>query len=579
MTASTKDRTGRVRIRPSLAPAGAIERIDRAFVVVRRGGLRSAAQAMAGGALPALVLLGTYFAERVEGIGVLRLPAAALLVLAFIVRSWAVASAAREYVVMLTDLAPVDEHAGGLVSVGRTALVVAFGLWLWSWGLLLAAGAGPLGVASFLPWLALRGLVAPSWLARAGCDADSGLRAFRAAVGDSRLQRREGLAVESLLMLALFGIAIDLYGVFAFAVLVGRSFLGLELALLDQFLSLRNTFVLLAVTLLAAVLLEPLRAALSAQVYVDARVRAEGLDLRAALDEAIGRSTRRRSARGSETTATRAAVVLLAVGLASAVGSAEAQRSAPTTASAELGSEVDAAAPEEAALASGEFDARARAMARAILARDIFRDVEARRRDGVREIVERLLAWLLDREVPAPAFTAPSPAPTFPLPGPSFFVALGIALALAVVAFLVWTRRADEAETTSAAVDSTGSPSDPRERGPDDWLAEATALAASHRFGPALRALYLATLVALDRHAWIRLEPSATNWQYLRQLPRGAARDHFQALTRAFDRKVYGADDVSAGDYREARELVDRILASAAASARPDGSSTGARPS
>ncbi|GAB4112585.1 MAG: hypothetical protein OHK0013_48420 [Sandaracinaceae bacterium] len=555
--------------RTTLAPAGPIERIDRAFVLVRRGGFAAVGRALVAGALPALVLQTVYYAERVEGVGLLRLPGALALVLAFCARSWLLAGVARIYVRSLSEHAPVSPAAGGWISVSRTAVVVGLGLWVWSWGIAISALGGPIGIGFFLPFLALRGLVAPSWLARAACAPESGWRAFWRALSDTRHQRTESFFVEAGLLSGGLGLAVNLYGVFAAAVLVGRSFLGLELALVDEFLSLRNTYVLLAVTLTAAVLLEPLRAALSAQVYVDARVRAEGLDLRAALDEAIARTSP--TGRGRGAVAAAALLVLI-------VGAARARADVPPP----VPRHADEAAPDEAARVQGEplptqgsaagmqahtpppaataaADAQARETARAILARDIFRDVDDRRGDGLGALIERLLAWIFEQELPESDASPPPNLPELPLPGPELFLGLGVAISAAVMVFLAVTHRRD-APTAAPSGPHAENVTDPRDRAPDDWLAEASALAAEGRFGEALRALYLATLVALDRRAWIRFEPSLTNWQYLRQMPSGEVREAFRDLTRTFDVKVYGAERASPEDYLRCRDLAEQIL-------------------
>ncbi len=572
-----------VVVRSSLAAAGPLERVDHAFVLVRRGGLELAGRALLAGAVPALALLAYYYAERVEGIGALRLPAAALLVASFIVRSWALAAVARAHVRALSEHAPIAAGAGGLVSVGRTAVVVGLGLWLWSWGLVLSAGGGAIGIALFVPWLAFRGLFAPSWLARAACAPESGWRAFRSALSDTTHQRMESFLVESFLLTALFGIAANLYGIFAFLVLVGRSFLGLEMALVDEFLSFRNTFVLLAVSLFAAVVLEPLRAALSAQVYVDARVRAEGLDLRSALDDAIARTSRRgKSSTEATEAASRAAVVLVAIGLGLGTlvlvgASASAQDSfsqpadgqhtesqsaseASPAATPQVSPEETASLPVAATPVDAAHDEAAREAAREILARDIFHDVDTRRSEGLSELIERLLAWLLEQEAPDAGAGDGIEAPSIPLPGPTFFIVVGVAFAIAVAVFLVLTRRRDEQLATRSVARTAEAVPDPRDRPPEEWLAEAGSLAAQGRYGEALRALYLATLVALDRRAWIRFESSLTNWQYLRQMPAGEAREDFRVLTRTFDVKVYGGEAASADDYARGRTLAERIL-------------------
>ena len=566
-----------VVVRSSLVAAGPLERIDRAFVLARQGGLELALRAWLGGGVPALALLAYYYAERVEGIGALRLPAALALVLGFVVRSWALAGVSRAYVAALSERAPIAKDAGGVLSVGRTSMVVALGLWIWSWGVLVSAGGGPLGIALFVPLLAARGLVAPSWVARAGCAPESGLRAFGLAVRDTTHQRLESLLVESLILSALFGVAANLYGVFAFLVLVGRSFLGLEMALVDEFLSFRNTFVLLAVSVVSATLLEPLRAGLAAQVYVDARVRAEGLDLRAALDEAIAHTSRKPRETASSPTAKataaaqRVAAMIVALSVSLAAHGARAEDTSPT----EVGAET-ASAPAWTLEEASARDAQAREQARAILSDDIFRDVEARRRDGLGDLVQRLLEWLIEQlgdedlggDVGGPA------VPSMPLPGPAFFIALGVIFVIVVGVFLFVTRRKDAEASVRAGPVAETIPN-PRDRAPDDWLAEAASLAAQRRYGEALRALYLATLVALDRRAWIRFEPSLTNWQYLRQMPTGPARDDFRVLTRTFDVKVYGEEPAGEEDYQASRAIAERILSASRPSLAPPPSDEG----
>src|SRR5690606_29211931 len=93
----------------------------------------------------------------------------------------------------------------------------------------------------------------------------------------------------------------------------------------ETFLSPGNTFVLLCIGALALLAFEPVRAALSASCYVDARVRAEGLDLRAAIEDAIAHSTRRPR---SERDAQKAAAVVLALACCAA-GPALAQEPPP----------------------------------------------------------------------------------------------------------------------------------------------------------------------------------------------------------------------------------------------------------
>jgi hypothetical protein len=105
-----------------------------------------------------------------------------------------------------------------------------------------------------------------------------------------------------------------------------------------------------------------------------------------------------------------------------------------------------------------------------------------------------------------------------------------------------------------------GAPEVPLEAAaPASQLDEAARLAALGDARAALRALYLATLFALDRSRLIEYEPSRTNWQYLRGLPPGELRSAFAAFTRIFDHKWYGHEPATLDDYRACRQLADRI--------------------
>lgn len=536
-----------VRVRASLSQAGPIDRIDRAFTLIRHAGLGRSARAFCAGAIPAITLLGYYYLDRVEGISLLRAPLAFALVVAFMLRSWMLAGVARAFVIELSPHAPVDPDGGRFLDVARTSGWVFAGLGCWSWGVLLSAGGGPLGIAFFVPLLAIRGLFAPSWIARAGALREGGFGAIRQALGDTTHQRVTSFSVESFLLLGMFGVSANLYGIFRFVVTIGRSFLGLELALVEQFLSYRNTFVMLAVPLFAACLAEPLRAALSAQVYVDARVRADGLDLRAALEDAM---------RSKVARAVAAAAILL-LGSCVSLGQLRAQESIAEDTVVEASTD----SPGDEATVANEFagDFEARRRAEEILSRDIFRDVEARRRDGLTDLIERVLSWLFDQDLPEVDAPSSLPAVSLPLPGPVFFIVMGVLFAIAIGGFLFFSRTKNDAENTAAPL-ITEAIADPRERSPDAWIGDAASLAAQGKYREALRALYLATLVSLDRSAWIRFEPSLTNWQYLRQMKTGTVRNDFRQFTSTFDVKVYGGETVGEADYATCLRLAERIV-------------------
>ncbi len=557
-----------------LAPLGPLGTLDRAIDLARAGGAAVVLPAMAGGAILALMGLLVFYVERVEGITSLRLPLALGLVLAWWARAYLVGRAARRVARGLWD-AEDEPGAGDPLTAVRTASAVGVGLWLWAWLLALGSLGGWLGVVLVLPLFALRGAVAPSWIARSACAPRGGWRAFSDAVGDHSDRRIEGVLTEALILAGWLGLAVNLYVAALVTVMLLRSFGGLELAAVESFLSQSNTFVLLAVAGLTFVIFEPLRAAHSAVSYVGARVRAEGLDLRAGLEDAI------RHAKGrARDRAVRAAAALVAVTLALGAATTEAQDVPPPPAFEEQSSFEEPYEPPPAFdpdLAPADLmpvddpgqassfelpldpaDAELQGSVESILARDEFREFEDRRGAGARDLFQRLLDWLNRRSPEAPD-VRPSGLPSVALPGAWAFLVLGGLLLLAVILYLAFTMGARGAKAEAAASPTAG-PVDPRERAPRSFLDEAAALAEAGDLRGALRALYLATLVALDRRRWIAFDPHLTNWQYLRQMPRGATRDTFRELTRLFDYKWYGEEETTLGDYERCRALAAEIV-------------------
>ena len=66
--------------------------------------------------------------------------------------------------------------------------------------------------------------------------------------------------------------------------------------------------------------------------------------------------------------------------------------------------------------------------------------------------------------------------------------------------------------------------------------------------------------VSLDRRRLIAFDPHLTNWQYLRQMPRGDLRTAFHEFTRLFDHKWYGHEPTTEDDYARCRELATDIV-------------------
>ena len=562
-----------------LEPVGPVGMLDRAIGLVRAGGLRVVLPSWAGGGLVAAAILGTYYLERVEGIRTLRPALALTLVLAWWARAWLLGGVAKGLVRDLWD-APTDPDAGRAVDVLRTSVVAGLGLWMWSWLLVGGSLAGPVGVVLFLPFLSFRGAFAPSWLARAACTSQGGFRVFFAAMGDNAGRRGAGTATEALILFGALGLGVNLYVTCLGGLLLLRSFLGIEVATIESFLSPGNTFFLLSIAAATLVLLEPLRAALSAACYVDARVRSEGLDLRAAVEEAIAHASGDRPARSRTVAVDAARAAVLVVALVAFGGLARAQDAPPPSfpppplSGEEL--ETPAAARPEApaepsargvlpsdpgALPTIELEPADRGVqdeVNGILAQDEFREFEDHRGEGLRHLFERLFEWLLRPRDELPSVDA-SRVSGLSLPGPWVFLGIAAFLLLFVGVYLFVTRKR-ERDAHDRAQSAIATSEDLRERPPASFLDEAARLAAEGDFREALRQLYLATLVSLDRRRLIAFDPHLTNWQYLRQMPKNATRDAFRHFTKLFDHKWYGREATTSDDYERCRSLATQIV-------------------
>ncbi len=585
----------------SLRPLGPLGTLDRAFQLVRRGGSPVIVPSLAGGAAVAAAVLGAYYVERVEGVHSARALLAFVLVLAFWLRSVLLSGAARAAVRELWEGVEVPPDAGRPIDVVRTASVAAIGLWTWTWVLVAASLLGWFAVLASLPILALRGGVAPSWIARAACTDQAGLRAFFAAASDSSGRRANGVVLELMVLVGVIALAVNLFAAAAIALLLGRTLLGIDLAFVDTFLSVRNTFVLFSVGASTLVVFEPLRVAISVTYFVDARVRNEGLDLVRAVDGAIAAAARRGGASASSTVAAGsvAAIALLAGALAFSVAAGVARAQPPDApAPAELvplppGTGPDGVAPPPDpaswdptgtgmppkqptsfdALAGGEpagpdFEATptgdddaVRERASEILERPEFREFADDRARGLREAMSRFIEWVLDRLLHQrdPPDTSMGRGLSIPMPPASFFLIVGGLLVALLLGYLIASRMRERRGAQTVAGADAGERDDPRERAPEAHLDDAATLAAGGRFRDALRSLYLATLVALDRRRMISFDPALTNWQYIRQMPRGAVRSDFASFTRLFDYKWYGEEETTERDYLACRALADRL--------------------
>jgi hypothetical protein len=446
--------------------------------------------------------------------------------LAFWFRFYVLTGLAREFVHALRPTLPLPAAAPSWASLAVSASVTALGLWFWAWPILGLARISVFALLVVLPLLALRGALAPSYLARAACTEERGLGALKRAIEDTRGARAPMLALESILSGGFLTLFANLYALGALVLALANSVLGLDVAFLGAFLSPDNEFVPLLLLSIAAILFEPLRAALSAWAFTEARGRNEGADLHAAIDAL------------SQPRSDKVARSLLALGLLLAVSQPVFAQAAP-----------------EAAYQGDARDRLVQARVQRILARAEFHDFEAAGDSNSRisDFLERLFNSHSD-----PERLPPSPL-RFELGLPPWLVVLAALLLVAAVALYVRAGVRAAAAPLKAAAPPSPTALAPIEQPAAAWLGDAAQLAQAGRHREALRALYSATLVALDRARLIRFEASLTNGHYARSLPAGATRQCFERFTDAFERKWYGLQATTSQDYEQARALAEQL--------------------
>jgi len=517
--------------------AGPLQLVDDALLVVRRAAPGQLARGWLAGLPVGAVALLLYYLERVEGVRTPRVALAAGLVLAFWFRFHVLALLAREFVQALRPSLPLPSTDPGWATLACSASLSALGLWFWGWPLLGLARFSVFAVLGLVPLFALRGAVAPSYLARAACADERGWAALARAVEDTRGARATMLSLELVVsggFLLLFG---NLYALGALLLLLANSVLGLDVAFVAAFLAPDNEFVPMALLGATLLLLEPVRAAISALAFAEARGRNEGADLHAAID-ALARERPGTSPDRAATSVRAVFSLLLCVGATSATTHVSAQ---PDTAATVTEAEAR--------------DRSVRSHAQSILRRDEFHEFDAAGRDGL-QLVQFLERWFGHK---ADADPLPAAAPRFELRVPPWAVVVAaVGLLGIVIAFVSAEARKAAAQLPAPSVSTPSSIATPESKSPV-LLADAQTLAQAGHYRDALRALYSATLAAFDRAGLIRFDPSCTNGQYVRSLPAGKARQQFGAFTQTFESKWYGDESVTAADYAQARSAAEAL--------------------
>ncbi|MBI5543830.1 MAG: DUF4129 domain-containing protein [Deltaproteobacteria bacterium] len=593
-------------VAPDLRPRGPAELYDAAVHLCTRGGTPLPALSLAGGVLPAVA--GLVLAYRVLT-GKPYLVGAALFALCIMVRGVFQGAAALAGEASLED-APISAWAALRKALGRAvSLSSAAGLSaIIEWALVPATLF--IGLALWSPLFA-----GPALVARA----EAGPWAM-GSVCRKRLRCEPTFVLRVLHGLAFAVVFINLASGVFMALMLSRSLLGLDVTFLEQFASPKNPIYVLFLLTLTAVALEPVKAALGLLLLVDARVRSEGLDLRAALE----RLAARRAAKPVVAALLGSLVLLGVPAAAQAIDPQTEGDLADLLSVTGLDEDADVveefeqarrlAGPEAAALrrftdrmrrahdagestevlmrrlreglaevrSAGEVPSTQmddpKAAAQSVLAQPEFEAPPERLKPEPEpepegeSLLARFLKWLLgDRKPPERTFD-----PSVPWGGLGAglfqvvtYVLLG--LAIAVLAYVLiralWSRREEEKEEDSEARAAATGGADQQDlesalaKEPRGWWSDADALAARGEHRAAVRALYLAVLSALHRNGAIEYDPTRSNWDYVRAF-RGKLEQlpGFRDLTRRFDFVWYGRIGADATSYGAARALAAPLV-------------------
>ncbi len=522
-----------------LHPRGPLGTLDRAFSLCARSGRHWAP--LAWGASAPLLALGTlwFHAERVGW----EVPSWCWVVagvVAWWLRCHGLAKASASAVAAMWPGAldgaglgvqgPLAMFAlSSRLSVGLlpVAFLVLVGGWLASVpGVVLGVAAG-----------ALRGAFAPSWPAVAGLAPNEAHRAVSVARRMQEGRRWHAFVVEVLLFGGWFALSLDISLGLSFGGAWLRSAFGMDVAL-DAWRRVLHPTVAMSAASMAFWLLEPLRAAVAALAWMDARVRRDALDVQALVQRVLGCS-----------------MLALALLVSSPLF---AQR--PTGA----GEQVTHSKPVEAPVASAGWDAEdahVYRLSREVWRSDAFRRAERVSRGG--RLRDALDAWLLRmwtrwRGRNERSRGATQGCGAGGMQGGEVVWWMGLvgllSLALGVGAWLAARRRRME-----GASEDAGRKDAVAERARDwrDVLSEAMA---SGEGVETVRLVYRVALQELDRAGVLRFDPHVPNGLLVRRAPKGPVRELLLDLTELFDRVCYGGEPPAPIRVREAAGMARRVL-------------------
>ena len=419
-----------------------------------------------------------------------------------------------------------------------------------------------------------------------------------------------------------FLVAFNLHTGVAGLLWICSNLLGFDVTFAQRFTSLDNSVWFATVVSLTFALFEPIRAATATLLLVDGRVRQEGLDLVASMEQL----PRRRKPKAAIVSTL--ALTLLFAGPAFAQSHRDKIRAVAESCGSDLTNDqvkdIEALPPSEdgsltrfaARLERTAYDdedcdsavedlkegltqlhqARlahdsenaidARANAKAILARPEFQNIDPlpKAEEEAKEeeppgffrkmwddFWDAIIKWLKNWK-PGERETPDTPTPNLPTSTPEFgadiVVVAAVVLVIAVLAIILWKFRdrkpEQNLEGNSSSVKMSALVADPMSalaRPAESWAGLADELAQKGNFREAIRHLYLALLSRLHRDGAIDYDPTNSNWDYLKHFKGpGDGKSRFRELTRRFDFAWYGNLDVHQQSWSSFRGLAEPML-------------------
>ncbi|MFZ5441636.1 MAG: DUF4129 domain-containing protein [Myxococcota bacterium] len=411
-------------------------------------------------------------------------------------------------------------------------------------------------------------------------------------------------------------LAVNLQLFILFSLSLGRGLFGFDVTFAERFASLDNPTWLASIAAIAFALFEPVRAATATLLLIDGRVRQEGLDLIAQVEQL----PRRKKARGVTLAITALTLLFAPAAFAQsalhqrAVELAEAcdmrvelapleQVPAEDQSSlSRLLSRVERRAFEGEDCDGAEADLReglrlyaeareqptqvdAQAKARQILERPEFQTVLEKPKDDAEatpeapdepgwlaRLIRRFLQWLEElfkrdehQERPIEVSTGGRD-----MAGANAVMIIALVVVAGALLFIL-LRSLKKKPDEKTDLDETGGLTQQKlehdamsalSKPPETWAGLADELAARGEHREAIRHLYLALLSRLHRDGVIDYDPTLSNWEYLFAF-KGASslKAAFKELTRRFDFAWYGNLGVDALAYAMFRRTAEPLLA------------------